>query len=51
MVLFSGAEFLQNRSWQGLEQDLGKTEVTKAVQGVKGIAMGYENEKNVDGRL
>jgi len=47
----SGAEFLQNRSWQGLEQDLGKTEVTKAVQGVKGIAMGYENEKNVDGRL
>ena len=37
-------EFLQNRSWTGLEQNLGQTEVTKAVEGLKGIAAEYSNE-------
>jgi len=41
----TGAGYLQTRSWQGLEQNLGQTEVKKASEGVKGIAMGYENEK------
>jgi hypothetical protein len=27
-----------------LEQNLGKTQVTKAIEGKKGIAMTYENE-------
>jgi len=35
---------LHNRTWTGLEQNLGKTEVTKAVEGRKGIAMSYEHE-------
>jgi hypothetical protein len=35
---------LQNRSWSGLEQNLGKTEVVKAVEGKKGIAARYSNE-------
>jgi len=38
-------EYLKNRSWTGLEQDLGLTEVTKAIEGKKGIAMGYEGEQ------
>lgn len=37
-------EFLQNRSWVGLEQNLGQTEVSKAVEGKKGIAANYEDE-------
>ena len=37
-------EFLQNRTWTGLEQNLGQTEVTKAVEGKKGIAARYANE-------
>lgn len=41
----TGAGYLQNRSWKGLEQNLGETEVKKAGEGAKGIAMGYENEK------
>ena len=44
--LFStGAGYLQNRSWKGLEQNLGQTEVKKATEGERGIAMGYEKEK------
>ena len=37
-------EFLANRSWKGLEQQLGKVEVTAPIEGQKGIAAGYENE-------
>lgn len=37
-------EFLKNRSWTGLEQNLGQTPVVAVVEGKKGIAMGYENE-------
>jgi len=32
------------RSWQGLEQNLGETPVSKAVEGQRGIAMGYSGE-------
>lgn len=46
MLHYSGAgEFLQSRTWTGLEQNLGKTEVSKAIEGRKGIAMAYEDEK------
>lgn len=37
-------EFLKNRTWTGLEQNLGQTEVTKAIEGRKGIASNYEDE-------
>lgn len=40
----SGAGFLANRGWKGLQQDLGKDEVKLATKGRKGIAQGYENE-------
>ena len=40
-----GAGYLQNRSWQGLEQKLGQTEVKKATEGERGIAMSYDKEK------
>lgn len=39
-----GGEFLQDRLWAGLKQDLGQTEVKKAEQGRAGIAQGYEGE-------
>ncbi|XP_054240412.1 2-(3-amino-3-carboxypropyl)histidine synthase subunit 2 [Indicator indicator] len=38
------ASFLGSRSWQGLEQQLGQTPVSKAVQGRRGIAIAYEDE-------
>ncbi|XP_067157192.1 2-(3-amino-3-carboxypropyl)histidine synthase subunit 2 isoform X2 [Apteryx mantelli] len=38
------ASFLESRSWRGLEQQLGKTPVSKAVQGRRGIAIAYEDE-------
>ena len=37
-------EYLSQRTWQGLEQKLGETAVVKAVEGQKGIAMGYADE-------
>lgn len=37
-----GGEFLSQKSWQGLEQKLGQTPVTKAVQGRTGIPMEYK---------
>ena len=39
-------EFLKNRSWVGLEQNLGKTPIVPVVEGKMGIAMGYANEKD-----
>lgn len=39
-----GGSFLQSKSWQGLEQNLGQTEVAKAVPGLSGIAAGYAGE-------
>lgn len=38
------ATFLESRSWRGLEQQLGKTTISKAVQGRRGIAIAYEDE-------
>ncbi|KAL4237095.1 Diphthamide biosynthesis protein 2 [Mactra antiquata] len=44
----NAGEFLELRSWQGLEQKLGETPVTKAVEGQKGIAMGYCDEPHIN---
>ncbi|KAM6080599.1 LOW QUALITY PROTEIN: 2-(3-amino-3-carboxypropyl)histidine synthase subunit 2 [Theristicus caerulescens] len=38
------ASFLESRSWRGLEQQLGQTPVSKAVQGRRGVAIAYEDE-------
>lgn len=35
---------LQDKSWRGLEQKLGETEVKKAEAGRQGIALQYSNE-------
>ncbi|XP_006634793.2 2-(3-amino-3-carboxypropyl)histidine synthase subunit 2 isoform X1 [Lepisosteus oculatus] len=40
----TAAALLAGRSWQGLEQKLGETPVTKAVEGRRGIAIAYEEE-------
>lgn len=40
----TAGEFLTQRSWQGLEQNLGETPITKAVEGDAGIAWGYTHE-------
>ncbi|CAF0833419.1 unnamed protein product [Brachionus calyciflorus] len=41
---YSASDFLRNRSWTGLEQNLGQDEIKKAIEGTKGIAAGYESE-------
>lgn len=41
----SGAGFLQERSWKGLEQNLGVEVPELATEGRRGIAQGYQNEK------
>ena len=38
------AEYLRSRSWQGLEQRLGETEATEAVEGTTGVAAAYTHE-------
>lgn len=40
----SAASFLAVRSWHGLEQKLGETPVVKAVKGVRGLPIAYEEE-------
>lgn len=40
----AGASFLHERSWKGLEQKLGQSEVKPAEKGRSGIPLGYENE-------
>ncbi|CAE1242246.1 DPH2 [Acanthosepion pharaonis] len=40
----TAGEFLTQRSWQGLEQNLGETPITKAVEGDAGIAWSYTHE-------
>lgn len=44
----TSAEFLASRSWKGLEQNLGETPVTKAVEGKEGIAAGYTDERDLE---
>ena len=39
-----GGSFLAGRTWSGVEQRLGETEVSGVVQGRRGIAAGYEGE-------
>lgn len=43
-ALESIGQNLQNRSWKGLEQNLGETEVVKAEEGRQGIPLQYDNE-------
>ncbi|XP_050305698.1 2-(3-amino-3-carboxypropyl)histidine synthase subunit 2 [Anthonomus grandis grandis] len=40
-----GAGYLSERSWKGLEQNLGQSEVKLAEEGKTGLAQGYDNEK------
>ncbi|XP_028129062.1 2-(3-amino-3-carboxypropyl)histidine synthase subunit 2 [Diabrotica virgifera virgifera] len=42
----SGAGYLAQRTWKGLEQNLGQTEVELAKEGRAGIASKYENEQS-----
>ncbi|XP_071501716.1 2-(3-amino-3-carboxypropyl)histidine synthase subunit 2-like [Diadema antillarum] len=42
----NASEFLAGRSWQGLEQKVGETPVTKATEGRKGIAASYTHEQS-----
>ncbi|KAH0554997.1 2-(3-amino-3-carboxypropyl)histidine synthase subunit 2 [Cotesia glomerata] len=44
----AGADFLLNRSWQGLEQKLGETEITTAVKGRHGLPKSYDTEPVID---
>ncbi|KPJ15380.1 Diphthamide biosynthesis protein 2 [Papilio machaon] len=44
MALETIGQNLQERSWKGLEQKLGETEVKKAEEGRKGIPLQYNNE-------
>ncbi|XP_061191855.1 2-(3-amino-3-carboxypropyl)histidine synthase subunit 2-like [Saccostrea echinata] len=45
----SAGEYLSNRSWRGLDQQLGQTPVTDAVEGLFGIAANYtEKPTNKD---
>ena len=39
-------EFFSSRAWKGLEQKLGETEVSSAVEGIRGIAAGYSHEQS-----
>merc|ERR1712107_214999 len=41
-----GGQYLASKSWSGLEQKLGATMVTGAVEGTIGIAAGYEKESS-----
>lgn len=44
----SGANFLVERSWQGLEQRLGEDEIQKTVEkGRSGLPINYQNEPNL----
>ena len=44
MVVILIAHYLHSRTWQGLEKKLGETEITTAVEGRRGIAVGYSHE-------
>ena len=39
-----GGQFLRDRSWQGLEQNLGSIPLSVAVKGQSGIASHYSGE-------
>lgn len=46
----AGAEYLRNRSYQGLDTQLGQTEVHAAKMGQTGIASRYDNNANENGK-
>lgn len=46
-TLAISSQFLNERSWKGLEQNLGQTPVTLAEEGRSGTAFNYENEPNM----
>lgn len=46
-VVAISSQFLNERSWKGLEQNLGQTPVTLAEEGRSGTAFNYENEPNL----
>lgn len=48
MLLNSTAgEYLRNRSYKGLEANIGKDEAAEVEEGRSGIARGYTNEKDM----
>lgn len=44
LVESRAAQFLSERSWGGLQQNLGETPVATVVQGRRGLPLGYEAE-------
>lgn len=42
--LTTGSEFLSNRSWRGLEQNLGQNDVVLASKGRSGIPQNYDTD-------
>jgi hypothetical protein len=40
----TGSEFLTNRSWQGLEQNLGQNEAVLASKGQSGVPQSYDTD-------
>lgn len=49
--MYTTARTLAERTFQGLEQKLGETPVIRAVQGRRGIAIGYEEEPSIEDTL
>lgn len=43
-VLSRGSEFLSKRSWRGLEQDLGQSDVVLASKGRSGVPQNYDTD-------
>lgn len=47
ILIFLG-EYLKNRSYRGLEANVGQDEAAEIQEGLSGIARGYVNEKEGD---
>ena len=47
-LFLSIANFLQSRSWRGLEQNLGETPVSKVTVGLSGLPVHYDKETVAD---
>ena len=50
LCMLTGAQFLHGRSWRGLEQKLGETEITNPVEGRTGLPVSYSHEHKHDTR-
>ncbi|KRX47377.1 Diphthamide biosynthesis protein 2 [Trichinella murrelli] len=44
--IFASNDFLQSRSWKGLEEKIGETPVENVIEGRSGLAAGYTTEPN-----